>query len=53
MGNIKEPLIDAIVREQQHNSSALSGRGVRVMDNAAIFHSPRPEGPLLMWKIAD
>jgi len=58
----KEPLINSIFREQQHNSSGFSrptgssgraSRGVFVTGNTTVLHSPRPEGPLLMWNIAN
>jgi len=40
--------MDALTCDKKHNSSGFSSRGVCVMDNAEILHSPRPEGPLLM-----
>jgi len=51
--SVKEALINAITCDKQHNSSGFPSRGVCVMDNAAILHSPRPGRPLLMWNIAD
>jgi len=47
----REALINALIRDKQHNSSGFSSRGVCVIDNAATLHSPRPEGPLLMCNI--